>query len=194
VRCRRFLLLIAGCLFVCVPALRAQESIVTLDPATTKIEFTLAATMHTVHGIFKLKSGQIHFNPADGKASGAVIIDATSGDTDNSSRDKKMHAEILESAKFPEIVFTPAHAKGSIPAQGASQVEVSGVIRLHGQDHEMTLAFTVQPGADGSLQASTQFAVPYVRWGLKNPSTFLLHVRDTVDMEVHATARVSPAH
>ena len=70
--------------------------------------------MHTVHGTFKLKSGQIRWDTATGHASGAIVIDATSGNTDNTSRDKNMHTQVLESAKFPEIVFTPTQIKGAI--------------------------------------------------------------------------------
>jgi polyisoprenoid-binding protein YceI len=164
-----------------------------LDPAPTKIDFTLAATLHTVHGTFALKSGQIHWDPATGRVSGAVVIDATSGNTGNTSRDKNMHTDILESAKFPEITFAPTQIKGAIPKEGPAQIEVSGVIRLHGQDHDVTLTFSVHPDAGGALQASTQLAVPYVKWGLKNPSTFLLHVSDTVNVDIHATVRIAPA-
>jgi polyisoprenoid-binding protein YceI len=174
--------------------LRAQQLVVTVDHAATKIDFTLGATMHTVHGTFKLKSGEIRWDSATGHATGSIVIDATSGNTDNTSRDQNMHTQVLESAKFPEIVFTPTQIKGAIPKEGASQIEVSGVIRLHGQDDPITLTFAVLPGAGGTLQASTQFAVPYVKWGLKNPSTFLLHVSDTVNVEIHATARISTAH
>lgn len=166
---------------------------ITLDPAATQIDFTLPATLHTVHGTFKLKSGQIHWDPPTGHASGAVVIDATSGNTDNSSRDKNMHSDILESAKFPEITFTPSQIKGAIPKEGTAQINVAGVIRLHGQDHDTTLTFSVQPGSAGALQASAQLAVPYVKWGLKNPSTFLLHVADTVNVDIHATGRIGAA-
>jgi polyisoprenoid-binding protein YceI len=181
---RRFLL--AACLVVtCAGRLGAQESVITLDPAATQIHFTLPATLHTVHGTFQLRGGQIHWDQATGHASGAVVIDATSGNTDNASRDKNMHAQVLESAKFPEITFTPTEIKGAIPNDGTAQIDVSGVIRLAGQDHETTLSFTVQPGPAGSLQASTQLTVPYVKWGLRNPSTFLLHVDDTVNVDIH---------
>ena len=156
-------------------------------------DFTLAATLHTVHGTFALKSGQIHWDPATGRVSGAVVIDATSGNTGNTSRDKNMHTDILESAKFPEITFAPTQIKGAIPKEGPAQIEVSGVIRLHGQDHDVTLTFSVHPDAGGALQASTQLAVPYVKWGLKNPSTFLLHLSDTVNVDIHATVRIAPA-
>jgi polyisoprenoid-binding protein YceI len=167
----------------------AGATIVTLDATATKITFTLGATMHSVHGTFKLKSGKIEFDPSTGKASGAIVIDATSGDTDNSSRDKKMRQEILESAKFPEIIFIPAEVKGSVASQAASQVEVSGTIRLHGQDDPITLTISVQPGPSGHLTASAKFQVPYVKWGLKNPSTFILHVTDTVDVDVQAVGQ-----
>lgn len=183
-----------GLLFLAAaPPLRAQEISVTLDPSATKIDFTLGATLHTVHGTFKLKDGQLRFDPATGKVSGSVILDATSANTDNSSRDKKMHAEVLESAKFPEIVFAPADVKGTILPQGVSEVEISGFVRLHGQDHSLTLAIAVDRSANGQFHASTKFPVPYVNWGLKDPSTFLLHVSDTVDLVVDAAGQIVSA-
>jgi len=189
--------IIAAALFLSVfaPALSAQEVTVELDPGATKVDFTLAATMHTVHGTFKLKSGQIRVNTSTGKASGAIVLDATSGDTDNSSRDKKMHTEILESAKFPEIAFTPSQVKGELATilsqQRASQFEVLGLFRLHGQDHDSTLTVSAQTGAGGHIEVSAQFPVPYIQWGLKSPNTFLLHVADSVDVNVHASGRIS---
>ena len=191
-RCNHSLSLIAAFLFVCAPALRTQESVVTLAPASTKISFTLGATLHTVHGTFKIKSGEIRFDPSTGKASGSVIVDAATAETGNSGRDDKMHKEILESAKFPEIVFKPRQVKGTIALQGTSAVELTGVMRLHGADHNITLTISVEPAANGELRASTKFAVPYIKWGLKNPSNFFLHVSDTVDVEVHATVRLAP--
>jgi len=171
----------------------AQESAVDLDPAQTTIEFTLDTTLHTVHGTFKLKSGHISFDAATGKASGEIVVDATSGDSDNKSRDKKMHQQILESQKYPEIVFTPQHVKGAVNSQGVSQVEVSGIFRIRGQDHDITVTFTVQPPTGDKIQASTHLSVPYVQWGFKSASTFLLRASDTVEIEVHASGQFIPA-
>jgi polyisoprenoid-binding protein YceI len=70
-----------------------------------------------------------------------------------------MHREILESPKYPEIVFMPAQVKGVVNAQGASQVEVSGIFRLHGQDHDLTLPLAIQM-AGPQVTASAHFAVP----------------------------------
>jgi polyisoprenoid-binding protein YceI len=173
------------------PATCAQAYVVNLDPAQTKVEFTLDTTLHTVHGTFQLKSGQIHFDTATGKASGTIVVDARSADTDNKSRDKKMHQEILESPKYAEIVFTPAHARGSFDPQKASQVDVGGVMRIHGQDHDFTMTLAVQPGGGSRLQCDTRFTIPYVKWGMKDASTFLLHANDTVELEIHATGQIT---
>jgi polyisoprenoid-binding protein YceI len=186
-----FLLFLSALSFA--PRLSAQESVFTLDPAKTTVEFNLSASLHTVHGTFKLKSGVIHFDPASGKAGGAIVVDALSGESGNDSRDKKMHQEVLESPKFSEIVFVPTRVAGAVAPQGTSQVAVTGEFKLHGQDHEMTLTFTVQPGPSGETQATAQFPVPFVKWGLKNPSTFLLHVSDNVDINIHAIGHLVSA-
>jgi polyisoprenoid-binding protein YceI len=174
------------------PTLSAQEIVVTLDPVETRIEFTLGATLHTVHGSFKLKSGTIRLDQTSGKASGTVVVDSTSGESGSAGRDKKMHQEILESQKFSEIVFTPNQVKGTLSPGGVYQYEVSGIFRLHGEDHELTFTVVVQPGGR-QVQASTHFIVPYVRWGLKNPSTFILRVNDKVEIDVHVVGQMVPA-
>jgi polyisoprenoid-binding protein YceI len=174
---------------ILAPASRAQGSIVQLDPAQAKIEFSLSGNFHTVHGKFALKSSTIQFDPSNGKISGAIIVDATSGDSGNNARDKKMHREILESGKFPEIIFMPGQISGTVAAGGASKVEVAGQFRLHGQDHDVTLPVDVT--IDGrNLQIATHLEIPYVQWGLKNPSNFLLRVSDTVTIDIQATGRV----
>jgi polyisoprenoid-binding protein YceI len=167
-------------------AARGQGTTVTLDPAKTKVQFTLGATAHTVHGSFHLLRGQIHFDVTIGKAGGEIVVDARSGDTDNSGRDKKMHEEVLQTEKYTEIVFSPSRVQGVLPQRGRSQMQVTGTMRLLGQEHPMTLAFIVETSEGNGVEVSTAFEVPYVEWGLKNPSSFLLRVDKTVHVEVHA--------
>jgi polyisoprenoid-binding protein YceI len=177
---------------ILAPASRAQESTIQIDPAQTKIEFSLGGTMHTVHGTFALKSGSIRFDPSTGKIDGLIIVDATSGDSGNTSRDGRMHREILESAKFPEIIFTPVQITGVVAFEGSSKVEVSGRFRLHGQDHDVTLPVDVK--SDGkNLQIATHIEIPYVQWGLKNPSNFFLRVSDVVVIDIRAAGRAQPS-
>jgi polyisoprenoid-binding protein YceI len=187
---RVFVGLLVSAIGLCGQTLRAQEMTLELDPTQTRIEFTLPATLHTVHGTFALKSGTIRFNPSTGSVSGVVVVDAASGDSENKGRDRKMHEEILESQQYPEITFTPSKLSGNVELQGDSSVEVAGILRLHGANHSMTLTLPVQTKGN-TVTASTHFVIPYVAWGLKNPSTFLLHVGDTVDIEISAQGRVA---
>jgi polyisoprenoid-binding protein YceI len=190
---RALAIFLAACcgLAAFAPAACAQAYVVNLDPVQTKVEFTLGTTLHTVHGTFQLKNGQIHFDAAGGKASGAIVVDARSADTENKSRDKKMHQEILESPKYPEIVFTAQQVRGTFDPQKASQVDVAGTFRIHGQDHDITMTIAVQPVSPARLQCDTHFTIPYVKWGMKDASTFLLHADDTVDVEIHATGQIA---
>jgi polyisoprenoid-binding protein YceI len=165
-----------------------QEIVWELDPSATAVQFTLAATLHTVHGSFKLKHGAIQFDPATGKIGGDVVVDATSGNSGNPGRDRRMHQNVLESDRYPEIVFTPDHVEGTVAAQGESEVQVHGIFRIHGAAHEITLPVQVRM-AGGHATATTGFTIPYVKWGMKNPSTLFLRVSDKVEITITARTR-----
>jgi polyisoprenoid-binding protein YceI len=169
--------------------LNGQPTVIELDPAQTHIEFTLGATLHTVHGSFRLKQGTIRFDPATGKAGGAVVVDAASGNSGNEGRDSKMHKSIIESPRFPEIAFTPDSVAGALTGPGPWHVKVHGSFRIHGVEHEMVLPVEAQVGPD-HFTATMLFAVPYVSWGMKNPSTFVLRVDPQVAIEIHTAGRV----
>jgi polyisoprenoid-binding protein YceI len=173
------------CLFVCFGCCLAATF--QLDPTKAEINFTLHDPLHTVHGAFKLKRGSLQLDPETGKASGEIVIDLPSGASGNGSRDKRMHNEILESQKFPEAVFTPDRVQGNVAAQGTSEIDVHGTFRIHGAAHELTLHFQVQANG-GQYSAATHFTIPYVQWGMKNPSNFLLKVDDKVEVDVRAVA------
>ncbi len=170
----------------------AEETVLQLDPAQTHVEFTLGDVLHTVHGSFQLKRGSISFDSVTGKAGGEVVIDATSGNSGSSARDSRMHKNILESDRYPEIVFTPDRIEGKVPAEGQFQVLLHGLFKIHGVEHEMLLPMRVDASKD-QMSAATRFAVPYVKWGMKNPSTFILRVNESVDIDIHAVGHVAPA-
>jgi polyisoprenoid-binding protein YceI len=170
-------------------SLWGQQVTVQLEPAATHVEFTLGDTLHTVHGSFRLKSGAITFDAATGKASGVLVVDAASGESGNHARDGKMSREILEADKFPEITFTARDVVGKLADAGPSHLEIRGVFRIHGQDHALILAVDVQSKA-GVTEAATKFEVPYVAWGMKNPSVLFLKVSDKVEISIQARARL----
>lgn len=157
-----------------------------LDPAKTGIHFTLHDPLHTVHGTFQLKRGSIRFDPDSGKASGEIVVDAASGESGSGARDHRMHKDILQSMRFPVASFVPDRVDGKLPVQGDAQMDVHGMLNLHGAGHELTLHFQVQP-AGSEYTASTHFMIPYVEWGLKDPSNFLLKVEKAVEIDIQAT-------
>ena len=171
--------------------LSGAEMAWTFDPPQSQVHWTLDTALHEVHGTFQLKSGKIVFDPTTGKASGAIVVDATSGESGNESRDKRMHTSIIESRKYTEIVFTPDRVEGRLAPQGSSTVQVHGKFRLMNVDHELSLPVTVEARPD-QIVANMRFSVPYIQWGLKNPSVMFLKVNDHVDIEIHSVGRSAP--
>jgi len=171
-------------LLLLTTALSAEDTVLELDPAQTQVEFTLSDVLHTVHGAFKLKRGTVRYDFATGRASGEMVIDAQSGDSGSEARDKRMHKNILESDRYPDIVFIPDHVEGVL-----SKASVHGAFRIHGKDHEVTLLVEAVP-TGSEMDIKTYLVVPYVQWGMKNPSTLLLRVGNKVNIDIHARARI----
>jgi polyisoprenoid-binding protein YceI len=180
-----FLLLLA------VATAAAERVDVQIDPASTQIRWTLGDVLHTVHGTFRLQKGDVWFDPATGNAGGLLVVAAASGESGNTARDSRMQKNVLESARYPEITFAPDHIEGSLAPSGDSQVQIHGQFTIHGNAHEMVM--TVKAHADEQkITASMSFRLPYVKWGMKDPSTFVLKVKDYVDIDVQSDLRIRP--
>jgi len=171
-----------------VAAMSAQESALAVDTSRSRVEFTLGDVLHTVHGRFTMKRGTLWFDAATGKASGEIVVDASSGVSGNSARDRRMHKDVLESARYPEITFRPDRVEGRLAPQGISGARIRGVLSIHGADHDITAPAQVD-AADGQYKVSAHFDVPYTKWGMKNPSTLFLRVSDRVDIAVEMVFR-----
>jgi polyisoprenoid-binding protein YceI len=189
IRCRRFGLAVSTVLIALVVPAAAQDTAFQLDPAQTSVKFTVGDVLHTVHGTFHLKRGAMEFEPASGKISGEVVVDAGSGDSGSGTRDRKMNKEILESVRYPEIIFRPDQIDGAIASQGRSSVRVHGIFNIHGVDHEITVPADVDMSTD-HWTATVHFTVPYAKWGMKNPSTLFLRVNDSVQIDLMASGNV----
>jgi polyisoprenoid-binding protein YceI len=166
------------------------QAIFDIDASQSHAAFTLGDVLHTVHGKFNVKRGSIRFDPATGAASGEIVVDATSGDSGNGARDRRMHQHVLESHKFPEISFVPSRVRGTVDASGESKVEIDGTFTIHGASHPLTASAVVTASGD-RLQTQVHFVVPYVAWGMKNPSNFLLKVGETVDIDLDASGHIA---
>jgi len=189
-RIRGFGLAVLALLAALAISAAAQDTAFQLDPAQTSVKFTLGDVLHTVRGTFQLKHGALQFEPASGKISGEIVVDATSGESGSGMRDRKMHKEVLESEQYPEISFRPDRIEGVVASQGKSSVKVHGMFNIHGIDREITVPTDVEMSAD-HWTATVHFTVPYEKWGMKNPSTLFLRVKDSVEIDLMAAGSVA---
>jgi polyisoprenoid-binding protein YceI len=160
-----------------------------MDPAQTSVKFTLGDVLHTVHGTFKLKQGTLQLQPP-GKMAGEIVVDAASGNSGSGMRDRKMHKEVLESTRYPEIHFRPDRFEGNVAGHGKTSVMVHGIFSIHGTDREITVPAEVEMNGD-RWTANVHFTIPYAKWGMKNPSTLFLRVSDTVAIDLTAAGSVT---
>ena len=170
-------------------SLLAQQTQVKLDTDLTKVNFTVGDVLHTVHGTFQLTKGDLWFDPTSGKAGGMLVVNGASGHSGSHARDSRMNKNILQSEIYPEITFTPDRIDGKVNLAGHSEFKLHGTFTIHGAAHELTM--NVKADINGNrVTAIADFSVPYVQWGLKNPSTLFLRVSDTAPIEINAVGEI----
>jgi polyisoprenoid-binding protein YceI len=188
---------IANPLFLALPLILApvafaQHQTFTVNPDPSKVAFALGGSGHHVDGTFHVQTGSIDFDRGAQTISGSIVVAAGSGNSGEPSRDKKMNSDVLEVAKFAEVSFMPKSYTGTVAASGDSTIQVTGVFTLHGTPHDLTVPMQIH--IDGAtLTAKTQFQVPYVQWGLKDPSIFILKVAKVVDIDLTLVGNLAGA-
>ena len=162
-----------------------------LDPVQTEVHFTLKDTIHTVHGTFKMSAGAIDFNPRTGEASGQIVVDTGSGASGNESRDGKMKREYLDVPSFPVATYEVEHVNGYDAEKSIQKITVNGTMTLHGTKHSLVMEFALSRDGQATV-AVTHFLIPYVAWGIKDPSNAFIHVEKEVLMEISARGSMNP--
>jgi polyisoprenoid-binding protein YceI len=161
----------------------------TFDAANTTIAYHLAGWPHITSGTFKLKSGTIRVDPVSGRMLGSLVVDAASGDSGHSVRDARMNNSVLEVQSFPEIRFEPQQVESHGTPPGEFPLSVRGVMTIHGSTHPLTVVARVERHND-TVVVHCNFAIPYVAWGLKDPSILFFTVAKEVDVEVTAVSHL----
>ena len=120
---------------VCTPRLRVEGG------------RTLSGAEHTLGGDYieagtwavlgAVTGGAVEIDGAS--AEDLEPIDLTSAQTGNTSRDKTMHQDVLETPKYPLAVFHAEKLTGTVPASGSGQVTLEGTLSFHGADHKVKL-------------------------------------------------------
>ena len=185
--CHRLGLAAALTLSLCGP-LHGESLQLQLDPEKTRISFLLPTNTHEVHGQFSLDAGTILFDPETGSASGEIRVRATGAETGNEKRDRKMHQKVLESEKFPYFTFrAESFTSPGWRSLGENHVELIGQLEILGMEHPATWIGDVEihdgPGGR-SLHGTATLDLPFVEWGLDDPSFFVFRVAKIVHVQL----------
>ena len=174
---------------VFTPAVLAQHQTFVVNPDSSEVKIALKTTHELVNGSFHAQAGSIEFDPSSPRMSGSVVVLAGGGKTGNDSRDKKMNKDILKVEKYATVSFEPKTYTGAIALSGDSTIQVTGNFTLLGTPHEITIPILVHiEGTTATVKA--HFVVPYVQWGLKNPSFLFWKADDDVTIDLFLTGRL----
>jgi polyisoprenoid-binding protein YceI len=172
------------------PAALAQQQTFVVDPDSSQVKMTLQSTHEVVNGAFHIQSGSIEFNRGAAKMSGSVVVLAGSGQTGNGSRDKKMNKDVLKVEQYATVSFEPKTYSGVLAPSGDSTIQVTGIFTLLGTPHQIVIPILVH--LEGTTAtAKAHFVVPYVQWGLKNPSFLIWKADNDVAIDLYLTGRLS---
>jgi polyisoprenoid-binding protein YceI len=172
------------------PAALAQNQTFVVNPDASEVKITLKTTHELVNGTFHVQSGSIEFDRGTPKMLGSVVVLAGSGKTGNDSRDKKMNKDILKVEQYATVSFEPKTYTGAIAFSGDSTIQLTGIFTLLGTPHEITVPILVH--LEGTTAtAKAHFVVPYVQWGLKNPSFLIWKADDDVAIDLFLAGRLS---
>ena len=181
---------VAALAVILAPAALAQHQTFAVNPDASEVKMKLNTTHEVVNGTFHIQSGSINFDRSASHISGIVIVAAGSGKTGNDSRDRKMNKDILKVDQFATVSFAPKAYSGTVAASGDSTIQVIGVFTLLGTAHDLTIPMQIH--IDGSkATAKAQFVVPYVQWGLKNPSFLIWKAENDVAIDLNLVGQVS---
>jgi hypothetical protein len=101
-----------------------------------------------------------------------------------------MYKDILKVKDHATVSFEPKTYTGAIAPSGDSTIQVTGIFTLLDSPHEIAVPMLVH--LDGaSATAKAHLVVPYIKWGLKDPSILILRVEHDVAIDLFLTGRVS---
>jgi polyisoprenoid-binding protein YceI len=175
---------------ILAPAALAQHQTFAVNPDASEVKMTLKTTHELVNGAFHIQSGSVEFDRSAAAMSGSVVVLAGSGKTGNGSRDKRMNKEILQVEQHATVSFEPKSYAGAIAPSGDSTIQATGIFTLLGTPHEITIPILVH--LEGTTAtAKAHFVLPYIQWGLKDPSFLFWKADKDVAIDLFLTGQLS---
>jgi hypothetical protein len=101
-----------------------------------------------------------------------------------------MHNDILVVEQHATVSFEPRSYSGAIAASGDSTIQVTGIFTLLGMPHSIAVPVVVHvEGPAATVKA--HFVVPYIQWGLKDPSFLFWKAEKEVEIDLALSGRIS---
>jgi polyisoprenoid-binding protein YceI len=109
---------------------------------------------------------------------------------DKQEIEQQMHKEVLETEKYPEIIFETSRVAATKTGDGEYRADISGTLKLHGvsKSHTMTANLSVK---GGTLRATGSFPLRQTDYGIKLVSALAgaLKVKNEVKFEFDIQAK-----
>ena len=96
----------------------------------------------------------------------------------------------MKAQTYPTVTFAPTKFSGQVKDSGDSTGQVEGTFTLLGQTHTITVPMTAHMDGD-HFTATGSFVVPFVNWGVKDPSFMFLKVDKEVKIELKLAGTVT---
>jgi polyisoprenoid-binding protein YceI len=168
-----------------------------IEPTGSVLTWELPATLHTVHGKAPEIAGSIDAAPgsAGGWRVGArIVVKAAAMVTGNDKRDRTMREKVLETDRFPDIVFEAREVTADLsrfqPGENLT-VEVVGDLTVHGKPAAVRVPVEVHVFPDHVvLQGS--FPLSWKQYGVYDPSFGIVTVKDPLRVAFRLRAVESP--
>jgi polyisoprenoid-binding protein YceI len=161
-------------------------------PGESSVTFAVPDNRGGFSGHTDRVTGRVEVEPAEGggtyaaRISGAV--DARSLTTDNTIRDRAMHATFLQTATYPAITFTGTATARPGLAVRPFPAEVRGRLMIRDVAREADFTATVLALANRYVADATA-TVRMADYGIPYPRAFIFVARDPVTVTLHIVAR-----
>lgn len=171
----------------------AQPLVYKLEVAGSTVKWQLPSTFETVKGEVPVFHGTIEASPLPSGAwdvKGRIVVPAAAIRTGNRRRDNRMRGRILETGRFPEIVFqltrftgdlSRLHPGESFPAQ------IAGDLTVHGRVAAIQLPVDVYVFAD-HVEVAGSFPLNWKDFGIRDPSIGPIRVKEPVFVDFRLRA------
>jgi len=168
-----------------------------IEIAGSSVRWELPASFRPIQGIVPLFHGFVEADPVSSggwDVRSRIVVPAASMRTGSRLRDRTLREKVLETDRFPEIVFELRRFTGDLsrfrPGETFS-VQVAGDLTVHGRTSPVQLPVdvSVYPGA---VVLSGSFPVHWKSYGLQDPS-FPVVARVKEPMQVDFRLRAVPS-